>query len=218
MMEEYLGYIILGIIYIISITVHEYAHAITAYRLGDDTPKIEWRLTLNPLKHVSLIGFIMIFLIQFWWWNPVHINPKKFKQPYRDELISSLAWPISNIFLWVIGVVILFVYWVLFEVPQSSILYWKDLIASILEYFSIINFWLAVFNLIPIVPLDWYRLVKIVSHKAWEWMEKYAGIISLVFLVIFVVWPLWNIVWTFIWDVASALFRFFSFPLMQVFY
>ena len=218
MMEEYLGYIILGIIYIISITVHEYAHAITAYRLGDDTPKIEWRLTLNPLKHVSLIGFIMIFLIQFWWWNPVHINPKKFKEPYRDELISSLAWPISNIFLWVIGVVILFVYWVLFEVPQSSILYWKDLIASILEYFSIINFWLAVFNLIPIVPLDWYRLVKIVSHKAWEWMEKYAGIISLVFLVIFVVWPLWNIVWTFIWDVASALFRFLSFPLMQVFY
>ncbi len=218
MMEEYLGYIILGIIYIISITVHEYAHAITAYRLGDDTPKIEWRLTLNPLKHVSLIGFIMIFLIQFWWWNPVHINPKKFKEPYRDELISSLAWPISNIFLWVIGVVILFVYWVLFEVPQSSILYWKDLIASILEYFSIINFWLAVFNLIPIVPLDWYRLVKIVSHKAWEWMEKYAGIISLVFLVIFVVWPLWNIVWSFIMWVASALFRFFSFPLMQVFY
>ena len=218
MMEGYWEYIALGIIYIVSITVHEYAHAISAYRLGDDTPKIEWRLTLNPLKHVSLIGFIMIFLIHFWWWNPVHINPKKFKQPYRDELISSLAGPISNIFLWVIGVIILFVYWALFEVPQSVLFYWWDFISLFWAYFSIINFWLAAFNLIPIVPLDWYRLVKIVSHKAWEWMEKYAGIISLVFLVLFVVWPLGNIVWTYITNVASALFRFFSFPLMQVFY
>ena len=218
MMETYWGYIALGIIYIISITVHEYSHAISAYRLGDDTPKIQWRLTLNPLKHVSPIGFIMIFLIHFWWWNPVHINPNKFKSPYRDELITSLAWPISNICLWIIGVLILFVYWVLFEVPQNILLYWWDYVSSFWIYFSIINFWLAAFNLIPIVPLDWYRLVKIVSHKAWEWMEEYAGIISLVFLAIFIVWPLWNIVWEFITSVASTLFRFFSFPLMQVFY
>lgn len=217
-MEAYFGYIALGIIYIISITVHEYAHAISAYRLGDDTPKIEWRLTLNPLKHVSVIGFIMIFLIQFWWWNPVHINPSKFKQPYRDELITSLAWPISNIILWIIGVIILFVYWVLFEIPQSVLFYWWDIVSAFITYFSVINFWLAAFNLIPIVPLDWYRLVKIASHKAWEWMEEYAGVISIIFLAIFIVWPLWNIVWNYISEVAYALFRFFSFPLMQVFY
>ena len=217
-MESYWGYIALWIIYIISITVHEYAHAISAYRLWDDTPKIEWRLTLNPLKHVSLIGFIMIFLIQFWWGNPVHFNPQKFKHKYRDELITSLAWPLSNIFLWIIGILIMFVYWVLFEVSQSEILRWSDIVCVFFEFFSIINFWLAAFNLIPIVPLDWYRLVKVVSHKAWEWMEKYAGIISIVFLALFVIWPLWNIVWSFIMWVASALFRFFSFPLMQVFY
>jgi Zn-dependent protease len=217
-MLTYWPYIELGIIFIVSISIHEFAHAFSAYRLWDETPKIEWRLTPNPLSHISLIGFVMIFLINFWWWRPVHINPKNFKNKYRDELVTAFAGPISNIILWILWILILFIYWVLFEVPQNILFNWWDLVSHFWAYFSIINFWLAAFNLIPIVPLDWYRLVKIISPKAWEWMEKYAGLISLAFLAIFIFWPLSNIVWWYITWVSSTLYRFFSFPLMQVFY
>jgi len=218
MFTTFRPYVELGIIFIISIAVHEFAHAYTANKLGDETPKIEWRLTLNPLRHVSLIGLIMIFLIQFWWGKPVHINPRNFKNRYRDELVTSFAGPISNIFLWIIWIICMFVYGILFEVPGNIVFNWEDYVSHFFAYFSIINFWLAAFNLIPIVPLDGYRLVKIVSPKAWEWMEKYAGIISLIFLAIFVFWPLGNIVWWYITWVSFNLYRFFTFPLMQVFY
>ena len=81
-----------------------------------------------------------------------------------------------------------------------------------------LNFWLAVFNLIPIPPLDGYRLIKVFSHKAWEFMEQYMGIIFIIFLLLFVFWPLSWSVSTLISNVSYALFRFFSFPLLQVFY
>mgnify|MGYP002868864953 CR=1 FL=1 len=210
-------YIELGVILLVSIGIHEFAHAYSSYKLGDPTPKIQWRLTPNPLKHIDPIGFIMVFLIHFWWWKPVQIDPSYYKHPYRDELISALAWPASNILLWVIALVILYLYWALFWIELTTLLT-QDLVGDFWITFSILNFWLAVFNLIPIAPLDGYRLVKIFSHKAWERMEKYVGYISLFFLLIFVFGPLSTYVSSFISTVSYWLFRFFSFPLLQVFY
>jgi len=217
MFATVLSYLQLGIILLISIGIHEFAHAYSSYKLGDPTPKIQGRLTPNPLKHISIWWFVAVFFIHFWWWKPVEINPNYYKHPYRDELITSLAGPASNIILGIIGIVILFVYWGLFDVPLQTLL-WTDLVGNFWITFSMLNFWLAVFNLIPIPPLDGYRLIKVFSHKAWEFMEKYMGIIFLVFLLLFVFWPFSNAISSLISNVSYTLFRFFSFPLLQVFY
>lgn len=207
----------LGIILLISIGIHEFAHAYSSYKLWDPTPKIQGRLTPNPLKHISLWWFLAVFLIHFWWWKPVQIDPSYYKKPYRDELITSLAGPASNIILWILWILVLFLYWALFSVPLQKLLE-SDLVGNFWITFSMLNFWLAVFNLIPIPPLDGYRLIKVFSHKAWEFMEQYMGIIFIIFLLLFVFWPLSWSVSILISNVSYALFRFFSFPLLQVFY
>ena len=211
-------YIQLWIIIIVSISLHEYAHAYSSYKLGDPTPKIQWRLTPNPLKHIDPIGFIMIFFIHFWWWRPVQIDPSYYKHPYRDELITALAWPVMNIFLWVIWILIMMIYGKIFWLGLGDILSWNDLVENFWFIFSSLNFGLAAFNLIPIVPLDWYRLVKIISHKAGEFMEKYMTYISLAFLLLVVFWPFSELLSDYITSVSSSLFRIFAFPLSQIFY
>ncbi|MDO4713722.1 MAG: site-2 protease family protein [bacterium] len=84
-------YLQIAIIFVVSIGLHEYAHAYVSYALGDPTPKIQGRLTPNPLKHIDPIGFILIFLIHFGWGKPVQIDPSYYKKPYRDELLVALA-------------------------------------------------------------------------------------------------------------------------------
>jgi Zn-dependent protease len=86
-----LYYVYIAIILLISIGLHEYAHAYTSNKLGDPTPKLQGRLTPNPLKHLDPIGFILIFIIGFGRGKPVQINPNYYKKPLRDELITSLA-------------------------------------------------------------------------------------------------------------------------------
>ena len=100
---DILTIILLAIILVISIGFHEYAHAWVSYILWDPTPKLQWRLTPNPLKHIDPIGFLMIFLILFGWWKPVQVNPMYYKNKLRDELLVALAWPFANFlmaFVW----------------------------------------------------------------------------------------------------------------------
>ena len=89
--DNILYYAYIAIILLVSIGLHEYAHARSSHKLGDPTPKLQGRLTPNPLKHVDPIGFVMIFLIGFGLGKPVQINPSYYKKPLRDELITSLA-------------------------------------------------------------------------------------------------------------------------------
>lgn len=172
--------IFLAIIFVISISLHEYAHAWTSWKLGDPTPKIQWRLTPNPLVHIDPIGFICIFLINFGWWRPVIINPNYYKNPIKDELLVSLAWPITNIILSIVGTVILLLY-----VKFSGWLTYfdnSDLIVQFWFMFSWINIALAVFNMIPLPPLDWYRIVKFLYPPAWYRLEKNMRIIAIILL------------------------------------
>ena len=108
--SEVRNYLQLAIILLISIGIHEFAHAYSSYKLGDPTPKIQGRLTPNPLKHIDPIGFLMIFLIHFGRGKPVQIDPSYYKKPYRDELITALAGPVSNIVLGILGILILMIY------------------------------------------------------------------------------------------------------------
>lgn len=211
-------YLQLAIILLVSIGIHEFAHAYSSYKLWDPTPKIQGRLTPNPFKHIDPIGFLMIFLIHFGRGKPVQIDPSYYKKPYRDELITALAGPASNIVLGIVGILILMIYGKLLGSSAIEVFNGNDLVIQFWTLFSMINFGLATFNLIPLPPLDGYRLVKIVSHKAGAWMEKNMHYIAIGFLLLAVRWPLSDMLGTYISEVSRGLFRLFAFPLSQIFY
>ena len=183
---EIIIYIQLAIILLVSIGIHEFAHAYTSYKLGDPTPKIQGRLTPNPLKHIDPIGFLMIFIIHFGRGKPVQIDPSYYKRPYRDELITAFAGPVSNILLGIGGVLIILLYGKISHQALGAILNVPDLVAQFWMLFSMTNFGLAAFNMIPLPPLDGYRLVKVISPKAGYWMEKNMRYIAIAFLLLVV--------------------------------
>ncbi len=146
---------------IIGLTVHEYAHAFVAYKLGDNTAKLQGRLTLNPLKHIDWLGFFLIVVAGFGWAKPVIINPENFKKKHRDEILVSLAGPFSNLLL----AVLLFV---LTRLLVSSSYIQTDFgvtLTNLLFVSGYINIALFVFNLIPIPPLDGSHLYSTYLHK-----------------------------------------------------
>ena len=110
MSDTIIQYVFLAVILAVSIGLHEYAHAITSYRLGDPTPKLQGRLTPNPLAHLDPLGFLLIFVIHFGRGKPVEINPRYYRHPARDELLVALAGPATNIILGVVGILITLLY------------------------------------------------------------------------------------------------------------
>lgn len=177
--------IFLGIIIIISLSLHEYAHAWMANRLGDPTPRLQGRLTPSPLAHVDPIGFIMIFLIGFGWWRPVMTNPSYFRNPVKDDFLTAMAWPFMNFILATIGMTIAMIYGKIIGMGSAyAVLQGGDLVLQFWLTFVMINIALAAFNLLPIFPLDGYRIIKIISPKAGFWMERNGSIISVITIVL----------------------------------
>ena len=207
----------LAIILAISIGLHEYAHAYVSYRLGDPTPKLQGRLTPNPLKHIDPIGFLMIFLIHFGWGKPVQINPMYYKKPHLWELMVALAGPATNLVLAFFGILLLIISSKISWVWLQAILNPTDIYFSFWIMFSFINIALAIFNLLPIPPLDGFRLVKMVSWKFGEFIEKYTLYIWIFFLIL-ILWPGSGIVGGFLTNVSSAIFNILFMILGQVFY
>ena len=159
---------------IIAITVHEFAHALVADRLGDPTPRLMGRLTLNPISHLDPIGTIMILLVSFGWGKPVQFDPFNLKNPRRDAALISIAGPISNILLAILlSIVIRFI-------PPFIGQFFLPVI-----YLNVI---LAVFNLIPIHPLDGFKIVGglLSDEQAREWysLERYGFIFLLLLLLV----------------------------------
>lgn len=131
---------------LVAITVHEFAHAFAADRLGDPTPRIQGRLTLNPLAHLDPIGTIMLLLVRIGWGKPVVFDPYNLQNPKRDTAIISFAGPLSN--LLVAGVLALILR--LVQSPLSGVYF----LTIIIPPFIFLNVVLAIFNLLPIHPLD----------------------------------------------------------------
>ena len=136
---------------IIGLTIHELAHAYTAYKLGDMTAKNDGRLTFNPLKHIDPLGFILIVIAGFGWAKPVGFNPDNLKNKHRDEILISLAGPFSNFLL---AILFLIVARALFFLPYFHGTPTGLVVVNLLVLWAVINFGLFVFNLLPIPPLD----------------------------------------------------------------
>jgi len=173
---------------IISITIHEFAHALAAERLGDPTPRLMGRLTLNPLAHLDPLGTLMLLIARFGWGKPVRFDPFNLRHPRRDAAIISLAGPLSNLALASISAVllnILFHYKLLLMTnPFVGIV--SELASALLQPVIILGTVLAVFNLIPIHPLDGFKIVEgfLPEDYARQWaeLEPY-GMIFLIFLI-----------------------------------
>lgn len=150
---------------LVTLTVHEYCHAYAAYRLGDPTAKSLGRLTLNPIKHLDPVGAVCMLVFHFGWAKPVPINARYFKKPKRDFAIVALAGPLSNL---IVSFISAFVY-LLLNVMFVRASYSDTLARAIIQntglffyLFHIINLGIAIFNLIPIPPLDGSRILNVI--------------------------------------------------------
>ncbi|MCR4326233.1 MAG: site-2 protease family protein [Candidatus Roizmanbacteria bacterium] len=174
LIQSPLVFLLVGLIMVVSIAVHEFSHALAADRLGDPTPRAQGRLTLNPLSHLDPLGMVLLLTIGFGWGKPVQYDPYNLTNHKRDSALIALAGPVSSILLACLAA--LGVY--LLQGNSASI---------ILEYVVGLNVMLAVFNLLPIHPLDGFRVVAGLvpddSYEDWIALERY-GVIFLLFLFI----------------------------------
>lgn len=136
-----------------TLPLHEFAHAFTAVKLGDDTPRLSGRLTINPMAHISPMGALMIFLFGFGYAKPVPVRMRHFKNPKRDMAIVALAGPLCNILQ---AFVFMFLFCAISSVNTTNI--GIAYIAFFFYYAAQVNVSLGVFNLLPIPPLDGSRL------------------------------------------------------------
>ncbi len=182
---------------LISLTIHELAHAYTSFKLGDSTAKIDGRISLNPLNHIDPYGFLAILLLGFGWAKPVMMNPYNFKH-YRDGIFfTALAGPVSNIIQAIFGALLLNL-----NLPI--------IVLEFIQVYVLINIILASFNILPIPPLDGYKVFsRILSDKLYyraEFYErKYGFIIILILLVSGILERLFSPIFDFLVNIISML-------------
>lgn len=182
------------VIVVFSLSAHEAAHAYAAYKLGDPTAYNLGRITMNPLRHLHPVGFLSMLLVGIGWANPVPINPRNFKNPRRDMMLSSLAGPVSNLLIAIIATfleaVSSFVYSLCAtrgSVTESN--YYFFYAAVLFFYcFAYLNFSLAFFNLIPCPPFDGSRIFFYFLPKRWYFKvmryERYLGLAVMILVLL----------------------------------
>lgn len=165
--------------------LHEFAHGWMAEKLGDHTARAAGRLTMNPLASLDPFGALFLLLFGFGWAKPVPVNPWNFKKPKRDMAITALAGPVSNLLAALVGGILYFALY-LFVLPSASTSVFIA-VDAFLSAYIVINVSLAVFNLLPIPPLDGSRVVSaFLSDRAMAAYYRYQNVIVMVlFLLLF---------------------------------
>ena len=185
---------------VIAMVIHEYSHARVADALGDFTPRMQGRLTLNPAAHVDPIGLLMLFLVHFGWAKPVQINPTNFSNPRRDDILVSLAGPASNLITSFVALIIL-VLLAKLDFPLSE---------GLLVVFNLIivyNINFAIFNMLPIPPLDGSHILR--NLLPYEMARVYAQLerYSFIFLIIILMTPVLSYVFVPLQKLIFSIFQ-----------
>ena len=204
---------------IIAITFHEYAHAFAADKLGDDTPRMQGRLNLNPMSHLDPVGFFLLMFAGFGWGKPVQINPRNFNRNVRmdkGEAIVSIAGPLMNFILAIVSAIILAAVY-MFANTSFLTLTVGNIIYILLQELVIINIGLGVFNLIPLPPLDGSKIfINFLPYNARRWILEHSQIFYYIFLAIWItglagviISPIINLLYDGLMNGILAIFRLF---------
>lgn len=182
--EQILHYGVKLIIIFLVIPIHEFAHAWAADKMGDNTPKYQGRLTLNPLAHVDPLGAICIFFTGFGWGRPVQVNALNFRHYRKGMSLCAAAGPISNLIVGLGGMILYKLSYAMWLVNPSEALLW---VSIIFQYFTLINVGLAVFNLIPVPPLDGSKILAYFTPPKFDrFMQENQLYISIAFMVLII--------------------------------
>ena len=163
--------------------IHEYAHALIATKLGDNTPKYSGRLTLNPMAHISPMGAVMIFLCGFGYAKPVNVNPRNFKDPKKGMALTAIAGPVSNL---IMAFICIFLATFFANIYNSNPTILFLAVYYFLYFAGVVNVNLAVFNLLPIPPLDGSRILQLLipAKYYFKFMQYERYIVIIVFVLI----------------------------------
>lgn len=173
---------------LVAITFHEYAHALAADKIGDDTPRRQGRLTLNPLAHLDPIGSFLLVFAGFGWGKPVETNPRNYNRNMsmdKGQAIVSVAGPAMN---FIIALICTFIYGIIVTIrPDFMITSVGNIIVILLIQTIIINIGLGVFNLIPLPPLDGSKIfTHILPYNAKQWMYNNQHYLYFIFILIWI--------------------------------
>jgi Zn-dependent protease len=199
---------------VIAIAFHEFAHAWAADKLGDETPRQQKRLTLNPIAHIDPIGFLLLLFAGFGWGKPVQINPVNFRRTIsmkKGNALVALAGPLMNFLLVIVfSIIVGLIYRFALSFALTTA---GSYVMEVLEGIIMVNASLGVFNLIPLPPLDGSKiLVALLPKKASEWYTSHERILYIVFIVIWItpiaaaiIRPLLEILSVFIFKIISLI-------------
>ena len=181
---------------IIALTLHEFAHAWMAVKLGDTTPQAQGRLNINPMSHMDPVGTICLLFGGFGWGKPVQINPNNFKRPEKDSAKVAFAGPAMNLILSVLSAVLYAVFFIIgyktngvYVTNDGAFEFntvWRTIL-TVIEYSMILNLWLAIFNLLPFPPLDGSKIYRAFARgklkKILYDLENYSMIIIMILFI-----------------------------------
>lgn len=196
---------------LIAITVHEFGHAFTAYKLGDDTPLRQGRLSLNPFDHVDPLGLAMLLFAHIGWGKPVQIDPRNYNRNIsveKADAIVSFAGPLMN---FITAIIFTLIYCLIIKFANVSFYLSTigTIVISIVSYTITMNVGLGVFNLIPLPPLDGSKIfLPILPYNAKQWFMEREQLFYIIFLIIWITGIAGRLISPIIGSITDAILNF----------